>query len=159
MSSRAHCAWRSVLRFSISVPCLSQSHRTCPPTIASQHAVAADVSRSCKSCPGPLHRRERAYAGSRKRRCEQWRGKGSAMPRWPSARWCTRARLAHASALARLGTRSGGAQGLSAAPHFPLDVVGIKYRSRWSGCRTARLRRRHTRLRRSHILKTTSLTR
>ena len=30
--SRAHCAWRSVLRFSISVPCLSQSHRTSPLT-------------------------------------------------------------------------------------------------------------------------------
>ena len=31
----------------------------------SSHAVAADVVHICKSCPGPLHRRERAYAGSR----------------------------------------------------------------------------------------------
>ena len=34
-------------------------------SLASQHAVAADVVQICKSCPGPLHRRERAYAGSR----------------------------------------------------------------------------------------------
>jgi len=30
--SRAHCAPEDVLRFSITVPRLSQSHRTCPPT-------------------------------------------------------------------------------------------------------------------------------
>ena len=30
--SRAHCAWRVALRFSISVPCRSQSHRTSPLT-------------------------------------------------------------------------------------------------------------------------------
>ena len=38
----------------------------------------------------------------------------------------TRARLAHAGALAQLGTRSGGAQGLSATPqHCPLELVEI----------------------------------
>ena len=41
------------------------SRTECHLPLASQHTVAADVSRSCKSCPGPLHRRERAYAGSR----------------------------------------------------------------------------------------------
>ena len=30
--SRAHCAWRVALQFSISVPCRSQSHRTSPLT-------------------------------------------------------------------------------------------------------------------------------
>ena len=44
---------------------VSHSRTECHLPLASQHAVAADVSRSCKSCPGPLHRRERAYAGSR----------------------------------------------------------------------------------------------
>ena len=31
----SHCASDSVLRFSIHFPCLSQSHRTCPPTTIS----------------------------------------------------------------------------------------------------------------------------
>ena len=44
---------------------VSHSRTECHLPLASQHTVAADVSRSCKSCPGPLHRRERAYAGSR----------------------------------------------------------------------------------------------
>ena len=42
----------------------SRTERHLP--LASQHAVVADVSRSCKSGPGPLHRRERAYAGKSK---------------------------------------------------------------------------------------------
>ena len=56
--------------------------------------------------------------------CEQWR-QGSAVPRWPSARWRARAQLAHAGALAPLGARSGGAPGLSAAPHCPLEPAEI----------------------------------
>ena len=41
---------------------------TIAPNVPSNYSIsqhAADKSRSRKSCPGPLHRRERAYAGSR----------------------------------------------------------------------------------------------
>ena len=38
-SSRAPCTCRVMLGISISVPCLSQSHRTSPPKLAWQHAV------------------------------------------------------------------------------------------------------------------------
>ena len=72
-----NCASTAMLRFSIRarVPaCLSSHTSQVAPNVvarshlplvplASQHAVAADVSRSCKGCPGPLHRRERAYEG------------------------------------------------------------------------------------------------
>ena len=52
-SSRAPCTCRVMLGISISVPCLSQSHRTSPPKLASQHAVADDDCPDdyCKTCP------------------------------------------------------------------------------------------------------------
>ena len=61
--SRAHCASGVVLGFSISVPCLSQSHRTSDLSLASQHAVAADVVQILQEAGWPVWRRAHADAG------------------------------------------------------------------------------------------------
>ena len=62
--SRAHCASTVVLRFSISVPFLSQSHRMSPPTSISARRRRRRI-QILQELSGPLHRRERAHAGSR----------------------------------------------------------------------------------------------